>query len=55
VALVKIQDVIQKIKAERTEGMLQVIEHLPSKCKGLEFKTQYHQKRKTNCNFSVNI
>jgi hypothetical protein len=35
-----------KLKQERTRGVTQVVEGLPSKCKALSANPSYHQKRK---------
>jgi hypothetical protein len=41
------QDPMSKItKSKRVGEMVQVVEHLPGKCKVLSFHPQYHQKKK---------
>jgi hypothetical protein len=40
---IKQEDISKITKEKRAGGMAQVTEHLPSKCKNAEFKTQYCQ------------
>jgi hypothetical protein len=42
----KKSDPISKISRAKRVGMAQAVEHLPSKCKALESKPQYHQRKK---------
>jgi hypothetical protein len=37
------------LKIKRTQGMAQVIEHLPNKCKALSFISHTRRKKKSTC------